>query len=240
MFTPAQLKQLTAPLPRDAVKTRRQAGSQLAYVEGQYVIDALNKIVGFGMWDHRVVEVVCVAEEKTQTKSGRDAWDVAYRATVRLTVRNDEGAQCVHEDVGGDGSRLPSRGDAHENALKGAVTDALKRAARCMGEQFGLSLYGDLSKVDVEPEKTKEQLAAEARQLRETMLSWAVDQGVYPDMEAADRAYQVVRQDVLDGHRKAKTKPTVADIKAAWAAEVKTLQAANAEAAALRGQQEAA
>ena len=33
--------------------------------------------------------------------------------------------------------------DAHENARKGAVTDALKSALRGYGEQFGNSLYGD-------------------------------------------------------------------------------------------------
>ena len=33
--------------------------------------------------------------------------------------------------------------DAHENARKGAVTDAMKRAARCYGDQFGNALYGD-------------------------------------------------------------------------------------------------
>ena len=125
MFSKEQLKALNSPLPPEAVSTRTQAGASLAYVEGQYVIDALNKIFGFGGWDHRIVEVSCIAEEKVQTKRGRDAWEVAYRATVKLTVRGPGGGVCVHEDVGGAGSRLPSKGDAHENALKGAATDAL-------------------------------------------------------------------------------------------------------------------
>jgi hypothetical protein len=33
--------------------------------------------------------------------------------------------------------------DAHEMAEKGAVTDALKRALRTFGNQFGNGLYGD-------------------------------------------------------------------------------------------------
>ncbi len=33
--------------------------------------------------------------------------------------------------------------EAHEHAEKGAVTDALKRALRTFGNQFGNSLYGD-------------------------------------------------------------------------------------------------
>ena len=38
---------------------------------------------------------------------------------------------------------MPSRGDAHDNAVKTAESQALKRMAINMGTQFGLSLYRD-------------------------------------------------------------------------------------------------
>ena len=220
MFNEKQLKALSSPLPRSAVKSRRQGGGQVAYIEGQYVIDVLNSLFGFGMWDHEVREVAVVCETQGQTRGGKEAWEVAYRATVRLTIRGEGGQVCIHEDVGGDNSKLPSRGEAHENALKGAVTDALKRCARCMGEQFGLSLYGDLSQVELKPTKEERIKAA---------IDWALDEGAYATREEAEAAWQVVREDTLTGLKKSNTAPTWDAIERAWAREVRALKAANAD-----------
>ena len=44
----------------------------------------------------------------------------------------------------------PTR-QGHETAHKGAVTDALKRALRSYGDQFGNSLYGDGATGDLAP-----------------------------------------------------------------------------------------
>ena len=41
--------------------------------------------------------------------------------------------------------------EGHETAFKGCVTDALKRALRGYGEQFGNALYGDGAPGDVAP-----------------------------------------------------------------------------------------
>ena len=41
----------------------------------------------------------------------------------------------------GSANNLPSRGDAHDFAIKNADSYALKRAAKDLGDQFGLSLY---------------------------------------------------------------------------------------------------
>ena len=46
------------------------------------------------------------------------------------------------EDVGtGEAINQPSRGDAHDLALKSAVSGALKRCAKDLGDQYGLGLY---------------------------------------------------------------------------------------------------
>jgi recombination DNA repair RAD52 pathway protein len=47
--------------------------------------------------------------------------------------RTDLGCQAVAEDAS----------EGHDTACKGAVTDALKRALRSFGDQFGNALYGD-------------------------------------------------------------------------------------------------
>ena len=62
----------------------------------------------------------------------------AYSAPVRVTVagalpRTDIGVHPVTEEST----------DGHDTALKGAVTDGMKRAFRSFGGQFGNSLYGD-------------------------------------------------------------------------------------------------
>ena len=64
----------------------------------------------------------------------------AYSATVRVNVpgsvpRTDVGFHTVAEETG----------EGHESAIKGAVTDALKRALRSYGDQFGNGLHGEES-----------------------------------------------------------------------------------------------
>ena len=62
--------------------------------------------------------------------------------------------------------------EGHETAFKGAVTDALKRALRTFGPQFGNSLYGDLAN---QPAGGAGDTLAPA--LRKTLLDLGVSQG---------------------------------------------------------------
>jgi DNA repair and recombination protein RAD52 len=59
---------------------------------------------------------------------------VAYIATVRVTHRK---SGVFREDCGAGDSIDRSLAVASGNALKGAVTDAMKRAARHFGEKLG-------------------------------------------------------------------------------------------------------
>lgn len=152
----AQLRQLFAPLNPTRVALR----DGMSYLETWDVIAHLTRIFGPLNWDKEVKESELIFEEqRTGAKTG---WDVAYRATVRLTVRtiymDDELTPVselvpivkVSEDVAtGSAKNQPSRADAHDLALKSAVSDALKRAAKDLGNQLGLSLYdgGSLNSV---------------------------------------------------------------------------------------------
>jgi len=73
------------------------------------------------------------------------AWTIVYRAQVRLTVKATDGRPLtVFEDAAaGDAVNQPSVGDAHDLAMKTALSQALKRCAVNLGDQFGLSLYND-------------------------------------------------------------------------------------------------
>ena len=76
------------------------------------------------------------------TEQGQVSHTYAYSATVTVHVtgapsRTDVGFSTVQKWKTG---YTP---EAHDTAMKGAVTDALKRALRSFGHQFGNSLYGD-------------------------------------------------------------------------------------------------
>src|SRR5690606_23537148 len=70
---------------------------------------------------------------------------VGYRATMRLAVHAPDGTLLATytEVATGDASNFPivKRADAHDFAIKTAESQALKRCAINLGDQFGLSLY---------------------------------------------------------------------------------------------------
>ena len=68
-----------------------------------------------------------------------------YRCIGRLTV-----GDTTYEDASvGDSTNQVSPGDAHDLAVKSAVSGALKRCAVNLGTQFGLSLYAGGATHDV-------------------------------------------------------------------------------------------
>ena len=144
-FTDDQIARLRAPLPGSAVHTVKRGGRDAEYVRGDYVINVANDIFGFDGWRSEILGLQCVesSQQGNANYEGRDkaGYLVAYTARVRVTVRVG-GAEHSHEDAGyGEGIDYANVGQAHESAVKEAVTDALKRALRHWGNQFGLSLY---------------------------------------------------------------------------------------------------
>lgn len=133
-----QLQQeLDAPIPRSAVSQRSGGGGKsLSYLQGHYVIDRLNKTFGPLGWATDIKSLEKLFEGKVD-----DKYYVSYGATVRLVVQGPDGKATEHTDVGyGDGSdRHP--GKPYELARKEAITDALKRCAKNLGQSMGLALY---------------------------------------------------------------------------------------------------
>ena len=128
---------------------RNPAG--FAYVKSHDVSRSLTRIFGFGMWSQEITRLVLEhqshSETPAPTERNPDKMAVrataVYTATVRLTVRCPDGFVLgPFEDVAaGDGVNQTTLGDAFDLASKTAVSQALKRAARHLGDQFGLSLY---------------------------------------------------------------------------------------------------
>jgi hypothetical protein len=61
---------------------------------------------------------------------------------MRLTIRDEHGKEvCHYEDGSTATAQNQTLGDAHDLAMKSAISLAKKRAAINLGDQFGLSLY---------------------------------------------------------------------------------------------------
>jgi DNA recombination protein Rad52 len=134
-FTDSQVRLLKAKLDPRYIRTRNSNGCTLSYVEGWHAIAEANRIFGYEAWDRRTVSASSVW---TEAKAG--IYRAVYTAKVRITVRAGE-VKVVREGSGTCEASAATAGQAHELALKGAETDATKRALATFGNPFGLALY---------------------------------------------------------------------------------------------------
>src|SRR5262245_28262050 len=146
MFKPEQRALLEGKLDKAVVKQRRGAnGKAVAYLEAWHVIDMANVVFGFGNWDAETVEMkrehepVQIPQTEDHPKGGIV---VTYSARVRVTVYSQDGSRkVVRERSGGHRGFGPTVGQAVEDCIKAAETDATKRAFGTFGNIFGLALY---------------------------------------------------------------------------------------------------
>lgn len=152
MFQPKQNSDLAAPLSKANVRSRKQGGRDVSYLEGWKAIEEANRIFGFDGWTRETIEIKCVAEHPreigTQKKSGHG---VSYIAKVRVIAFAGD-TLVTREGVGAGHGIDVDLGQAHESAVKEAETDAMKRALMTFGNQFGLALYDKEQANVVEPE----------------------------------------------------------------------------------------
>ena len=121
-------KSLMAGLDPVEVSKRRQGGMMVSYIEGHYVISTANRIFGFDGWQSAVKDL-----QLFETEKGYECV-----ATVQLRVDCRENEWIVRTDVGTGSSSFKM---GRDKCVKEAVTDAMKRAFRTFGCQFGNSLY---------------------------------------------------------------------------------------------------
>ena len=141
-LAPSVTEKLAQPLDASLVSHRKGRGNRnFPYLEGRAAIDQANRVFGFGGWGYELVGDVILHElDNIHPGTGEVKRIRAYAATVRVNVpgslsRTDVGFHTVAEETG----------EGHESAFKGAVTDALKRALRSYGDQFGNGLHGEES-----------------------------------------------------------------------------------------------
>jgi hypothetical protein len=145
MTIPAHLSTTQLEILLRPINPRR-----VAHRDGQSNVEAydirahLTRIFGFGRWDEIAVATRMLYEQETTTKNGKDAYKVAYLAERCIRLRDQDGnLLCEHHGSAVGEAIMPDfkRGDAHDFAMKKAQSQALKRAAINLGDQFGLSLY---------------------------------------------------------------------------------------------------
>jgi hypothetical protein len=135
-------QQLSEPFPREMEKILKKGGASLTYIPVSEVITRLNKVLGIDSWSFNILSCE------------RDALDPDYIvAHVRLMWYTDgtrpENA-VVRDGFGGQKIKRTKTGDIVDlgDEMKGAVSDALKKAAQTLG--VGLYLARSDEAMDVE------------------------------------------------------------------------------------------
>ncbi len=185
---PAVTQALGQPLdPALASQRKGRGGRVFDYLEGHVVIDQANRIFGYGGWGYELVENVTLRQiETVDPQTGEIKTASVYNAPVRVTVagappRTDTGFHAVTDETA----------DGHDTAMKGAVTDGMKRAFRSFGVQFGNGFYGDQAPASApRPERVPAQAngsrgnrnnESQVEKLRGRLIEIAVKQGFDED-----------------------------------------------------------
>lgn len=137
-ITSQQYAFLVRPMDPDRV----QKVNNQAHLEQWDVRRHLIRVFGFGGWDFTVLSCEMISHVAAE-KNGRTGHTVVYRVLGRLTIKNTDGSALAFYEDGatGDSINQPSLGNAHDLAMKTAISQALKRCAINLGDAFGLGLY---------------------------------------------------------------------------------------------------
>jgi hypothetical protein len=131
---------LSEPFPEEMEKTLRKGGASLTYIPVSEVITRLNKVFGVDGWSSEILSC------------GRDEIDPDFVvARVRLVVYFDKNALPIFKDgIGGQKIKRTKAGEIVDlgDEMKGAASDALKKAAQHLG--IGLYLARDADAIEME------------------------------------------------------------------------------------------
>ena len=139
-LTEQQINWLMQPVEPQRVGRTEGRSNMMAYD----IRNHLNEVFGFGRWSADTLAMELIYDHRDQTSAGKPAFNVAYRAQVQLKVHAPDGTLLATytEGAGGEWNMPEAKpGDAHDAAMKTAESQALKRCAINLGNQYGLSLY---------------------------------------------------------------------------------------------------
>jgi hypothetical protein len=135
--------EFSEPFPKEVERQLKKGGATLTYIPVSEVINRLNKVLGFDGWSYEIV------------KCERDSLDPDFIvAHVRMTVYPDgeKFANVSKDGIGGQKIKRTKAGDIVDlgDEFKGAVSDALKKAAQALG--IGLYLARTEEAMEIEAE----------------------------------------------------------------------------------------
>lgn len=136
------MQQLSEPFPREVEKVLKKGGASLTYIPVSEVITRLNRVLGIDSWSLNILSCE------------RDSIDPEYIvAHVRLiwcaNISRPEHT-VIRDGFGGQKIKRTKTGDIVDlgDEMKGAVSDALKKAAQTLG--VGLYLARSEEAMDIE------------------------------------------------------------------------------------------
>ena len=133
---------LNEPFPKEVERQLKKGGTSLTYIPVSEVISRLNKVLGFDGWAYEII------------KCERDALDPEFIvAHVRLSVLSkDDFINVVKDGFGGQKIKRTKAGDIVDlgDEFKGAVSDALKKAAQALGVGLYLARSEEAMEIEVE------------------------------------------------------------------------------------------
>ncbi len=156
--------------PRLVARRKGPNGHLVRYLEGFQAINQANRVFGPDHWGAELVAPVSYHElSRSQANNGAIASTGIYSATVRVRVRG-----CLPKADVGSATTADDSAEAHETAIKAAVTDGMKRALRQFGDQFANALYERPG-----PRRARE--AGELADLQATVLGLGAQLHMDPD-----------------------------------------------------------
>lgn len=146
-----KIEMLDKPLNSQHVSKHPYTG--MDYIQAWHAIAEANRIFGFDGWGMETIYNKEVSRVGCKVNKGKDdGFKVGYECKVRINAIG-----VVREGTGHGSAQMKDLFDCIEGASKEAESDAMKRALRSFGNQFGLALY-DKEKRNVENNVLNESL----------------------------------------------------------------------------------
>jgi recombination DNA repair RAD52 pathway protein len=132
---------LSEQFPKEVERVLKKGGASLTYIPVSEVITRLNKVLGYDGWSYEII------------KCERDSLDPDFIvAHVRLIAypESDRFVSVIKDGFGGQKIKRTKQGDIVDlgDEFKGAVSDALKKAAQALG--IGLYLARTEEAMEIE------------------------------------------------------------------------------------------
>jgi len=134
---------LSAPFPPEMERELRKGGTSLVYIPVSEVITRLNKVIGVDSWSMRIIS--CERDKI-------DSDFIVAHVSLDAVIKDEKGdTRVIHRDgIGGQKIKRTKQGDIVDlgDEMKGAVSDALKKAAQTLG--IGLYLARSEDAMEIE------------------------------------------------------------------------------------------